>query len=886
MKKIIRRTLAVALSLSMVFSGFMFSASKVSAAVTDHLTDPNYNLAYQQAATMGYNSLIAGSLANLTDANLSQRVYPQPKTYGSFTIDMGKYYTVDSLDTIAFMYNESNAETWPSKAGGLILSYSQDGETFYDVKQVTNIVGGSGAWWQEIDVTDITAADVPDIDGVRFVKVTYPEQYTWGVQLREFVIYNETGTPEEAQVAQCDDPADITFVSDTPEQLKYTVVAGEDQEDYVYDIYLNNAKIANSVSAGTQYTVEDLPLGNYAVKAVSKYQGLESPGLVKNTTVLRYDDVIADTTINYGYAKDWSLDCGTSAEGSGSPTNGIISSGNTDYVTAHKGGQGGSWHSVDIGSLWKASSFETIAVWFRSGTGGTWPENGGLEFQYSPDGTNWSTVATLTQAEFTTQRQAVGAVPFRIKADVTNATGNVRYFRVYFPNAVGYGAQITEFGIFDIDGDAEPAQEVVVDDPADFTAEATGYNTITGTITAGEGQEDYLYDVYVGGELKAEDIEAGDYTITDIASGTYDVICRSHYQGGYSTGLTVSNVKVTSPEDWYADEDNVAPAGEISYVSSFYNENYDLEQSQVAVDGDIRTGEGTDRCLRTGTTQPQTIDVKLAKPYQLNNLSKVIIGYSNPRTAAANTVVSVSADGENFTQVASTTGYTCKYDNTTINANLIEIDESSTEFFQYVRFEISGGQSGWGYVVNEIGVIASEGEIPDNYMDVTPYKATTPATAPTKAGKIFAGWFEDAAFTTPYMGTTGYAYAKFIDEKALTVKFQTANDDSAVRFVSTIDNCLDYQSAGFKFTGKYGNATITEKTKTVNSVYETIKADGNTLTPSEAFENDDSAYFFTYTVRGMTDASTASTWSVTPFFVTPDGTTVEGTQGTYPPSNN
>lgn len=877
MKKIIRRTLAVALSLSMVFSGFMFSVAKTDAAVTDHLTDSNYNLAYQCAATTGYNSLIEGNLSRLTDANLSQRVYPQPKTYGSFTIDMAKYYTVASLDTIAFMYNEDNNETWPSKAGGLILSYSQDGETFYDVKTVTNITKGSGAWWQEIDVTDVTASDVPAIDGVRFVKVTYPDQYTWGVQLREFVIYNETGTPEEAQVAQCDDPADITFVSDTPEQLKYTVVAGEDQEDYVYDIYLNNAKIANSVSAGTQYTVEDLPLGNYTVKVVSKYQGLESPGLVKNTTVLRYDDVIADTTINYGYAKDWSLDCGTSAEGQGNPTNGVISS--NDYVTAHIGGQGGSWHMVDIGSLWKASSFETIAVWFRSGTGGTWPENGGLEFQYSPDGENWSTVATLTQAQFTAQRQAVGIVPFRIKADVTNATGNVRYFRVYFPNAVGYGAQITEFGIFDIDGDAEPAQEVVVDDPADFTAEATGYNTITGTITADEGQEDYLYNVYVGGELKAEDIEAGDYTITDINSGTYDVICRSHYQGGYSTGLTVSNVKVTSPEDWYADEDNVAPAGEISYVSSFYNENYDLEQSQVAVDGDIRTGEGTSRCLRTGTTQPQTIDVQLAKPYQLNNLSKVIIGYSNPRTAAANTVVSVSADGENFTQVASTTGYTCKYDNTTINANLIEIDESSTEFFQYVRFEISGGQSNWGYVVNEIGIIASEGGIPDNYMDVTPYKSTTPATAPTKAGKVFAGWYEDANFTTPYMGTTGYAYAKFIDEKVLDVKFQKKTDNTAVRFVSTIDESLDYQSAGFDFSGHYGDKVI-NTSKTITKVYRTIVADSQTLTPSEAFENDDSAYFFTYTVRGM-DGTTGSDWTVTPFFVTADGTKVSGTTGTY-----
>lgn len=165
-------------------------------------------------------------------------------------------------------------------------------------------------------------------------------------------------------------------------------------------------------------------------------------------------------------------------------------------------------------------------------------------------------------------------------------------------------------------------------------------------------------------------------------------------------------------------------------------------------------------------------------------------------------------------------------------------------------------------------------------VDVTEYKAT--GTYPTEAGKVFAGFFEDAAYTTPYMATTGYAYAKFIDEKVLTVKFQTANDGSAVRFVSTIDNDLTYQSVGFKFTGTYNGTPIAEHTKTVNSVFETIKADGNTLTPSEAFNNDDSAYFFTYTVRGMTNALTASTWNVTPFYVTPDGTTVEGTAGSYP----
>ncbi|MCR5429736.1 MAG: hypothetical protein K6E58_00685 [Eubacterium sp.] len=171
------------------------------------------------------------------------------------------------------------------------------------------------------------------------------------------------------------------------------------------------------------------------------------------------------------------------------------------------------------------------------------------------------------------------------------------------------------------------------------------------------------------------------------------------------------------------------------------------------------------------------------------------------------------------------------------------------------------------------------------FYNVADYKPEGGAvTYPTKEDKIFAGWFTDSTCTTPYTATTGYAYAKFIDEKVLTVKFQTANDGSAVRFVSTIDNCLDYQSVGFKFTGTYGDAAITEKTKTVNSVFEKISGDGHEYIPSTAFNNDDSAYFFTYTVRGMTDASTASTWDVTPFFVTPDGTTVEGTANTYPVS--
>ena len=90
---------------------------------------------------------------------------------------------------------------------------------------------------------------------------------------------------------------------------------------------------------------------------------------------------------------------------------------------------------------------------------------------------------------------------------------------------------------------------------------------------------------------------------------------------------------------------------------------------------------------------------------------------------------------------------------------------------------------------------------------------------------------------------------------------------------------MDYQSVGFKFTGHYGSAVITEKTKSVEKLYTSIVAGGEKKEPSVF--SPDSTYFFTYTVRGM-DPDTNSDWNVTPFYVTLDGTTVEGTSGVFP----
>ncbi len=103
---------------------------------------------------------------------------------------------------------------------------------------------------------------------------------------------------------------------------------------------------------------------------------------------------------------------------------------------------------------------------------------------------------------------------------------------------------------------------------------------------------------------------------------------------------------------------------------------------------------------------------------------------------------------------------------------------------------------------------------PVGYYDVADYKGEgEPYTYPTETGKIFAGWYTDDTCSEVYEETTGYAYAKFIDEDVLTVKFQDANDGTCTRFLSSLDS-MDYEIVGFAFVGQYKDQNISEKTKT------------------------------------------------------------------------
>lgn len=173
--------------------------------------------------------------------------------------------------------------------------------------------------------------------------------------------------------------------------------------------------------------------------------------------------------------------------------------------------------------------------------------------------------------------------------------------------------------------------------------------------------------------------------------------------------------------------------------------------------------------------------------------------------------------------------------------------------------------------------------LPENLMEVSQYRSGDTYTAPEMEGSVFAGWYTDAAMTQPLSAndTEGHAYAKFVDEKVLTARWQitagtTADSESTdLRILTSVDS-LGYDSVGFVVA--IGTA---EHTLTTNRVYSQIRAGDKLISSASAVFGEQSRYFMTYMLtdvpQGMYDADI----TVTPCWITLDGTMVTGVTRTF-----
>lgn len=168
---------------------------------------------------------------------------------------------------------------------------------------------------------------------------------------------------------------------------------------------------------------------------------------------------------------------------------------------------------------------------------------------------------------------------------------------------------------------------------------------------------------------------------------------------------------------------------------------------------------------------------------------------------------------------------------------------------------------------------------------------TTPTDIP--AGYIFGGWYtaendEDAVVANPEIGKT--YFAKFVPEEVLGIKAQISDsllkgdtvDKAAIRFVTTVDS-TKYKKVGFlidKGTGNVKEANVTnvvyESLYTVTNENGTVGEKITTVFPTTFHAA--SKYFKTYTIKNVPDSAYNTDITVTPYWITLDGTRVEGTK--------
>lgn len=298
-------------------------------------------------------------------------------------------------------------------------------------------------------------------------------------------------------------------------------------------------------------------------------------------------------------------------------------------------------------------------------------------------------------------------------------------------------------------------------------------------------------------------------------------------------------------------------------------------------------------------------------------LTGTAIGSASTKVVAIVAGTTGSTDGYEFGLVRTTGGYSVRLLN---RANTSENQSGEFKFKEgetvKLRMEVTDSQikcyangdlvitkdvatkgaigmrvSGSTGKFDNISVIPIEG----NYYDVSTYRGNSTdgsyTSYPTKTGYVFGGWYTDARYTVPLASdkTTDGAYAKWVDEEVLTVKAQitagttAASESTNLRLLTTVDS-LNYQSVGF--TVERGDTNAAKEVLT-NTVYEEvigINDNGTYITykPDTSFSAE-SAYFMvcTFMNPGIPDDDFGVQLTVTPKWVTNDGTTVTGTAKTF-----
>lgn len=374
----------------------------------------------------------------------------------------------------------------------------------------------------------------------------------------------------------------------------------------------------------------------------------------------------------------------------------------------------GTYYLVDLQQTYKAEGIDRIVFGYKEKNAGDTPVKG-YEIEYSADGIHYTTVKKVSGSEVQETLTPDNLIGIQ---DVSGAQGNVRFIKIYYPDSYAWGIQLCEVAVLDTDSNVEKAQIEECNNAEAVVLTSDDYNTLNYTIVAGSGQENYQYVVYLDDKklVEAGAVSGKQYTITGVPAGLHWLTVISVDGEKISSGVKSDNVSVEDISTLFSSTANIAsrlnnPMAGIYSVSSYYEQGgYDITTVQAAVDGSLQTGEGKEVALRTGAGSPQEIVVDLGDYYVASELSRVALYYTNGNTYPENLKVELSRDAQNYVEVGTAKGYQYDKENPVASVRLSELGNYKSKAVRYVKITLSEGKTAYGYVVNEIAVVASTTE--------------------------------------------------------------------------------------------------------------------------------------------------------------------------------
>ena len=242
----------------------------VTVSDTKSLLTDDRNIAIgKKAAASSIRDEAVDLETNITDGNTTTLFRTEANegiTEAEIVIDLGQNFRLDAIERTVALYQLGR---YPKN---YTIDYSINGTDFETVA----IAEGTS----ELQTTELEKVEckLPAVRYIRF-SMSNPFAAGFGFQMYELgVIVKEGADLTPVEVATVYDPAAFDVEVTGYNTVNATIIAGDDQDNYRYNVYIDNKLILKEVEAGT-YEIKDVPSGNKKFTVKSVVDNITSEGI-------------------------------------------------------------------------------------------------------------------------------------------------------------------------------------------------------------------------------------------------------------------------------------------------------------------------------------------------------------------------------------------------------------------------------------------------------------------------------------------------------------------------------------------------------------------------------------------------------------------------------